>query len=229
MIYEDKKEWTKAFLKDEEMPYPAEYVIRIFKGSYPRLNLDKSKFQGKKICDIGCGTGRNMYFLRTRGFDVHGVEITEPIVDKVRQNLKKAGVDKAEVRVGTNDNIPFEDGFFDYLLSWNACYYMGDSDDFGKHVRELSRVLKKGGYLIMSIPQKTCYYYEGSETLKKGYRIIRNDPFNVRNGAVLRIFEDVDEIKEEFSGNFENFVTATDHDDCFGLNYHLHMIICQKK
>ena len=45
------------------MPYPAEYVIRIFKGSYPKLNFDKKSYDGKKICDIGCGVGRNLPWI----------------------------------------------------------------------------------------------------------------------------------------------------------------------
>ena len=35
----------------------------------------------------------------------------------------------AELRIGTNDKIPFEESF-DYLVSWNACYYMGEEDNF---------------------------------------------------------------------------------------------------
>lgn len=116
--------------------YPAEYVIRIFKGKYPRLNLSKDSFKNKKICDVGCGDGRHLVFLRKCGFDVYGVEITEKIVNKVKNNLLKAKID-ADVRVGTNDNIPFKDNYFDYLLSWNACYYMGKQSDFSKYVKRI--------------------------------------------------------------------------------------------
>jgi SAM-dependent methyltransferase len=224
----EKQEWTKAYLTQSGMAFPSEYVIRIFKGSYPRLNFDKSSFKNKRICDVGCGDGRNMLLLKQCGFDVYGVEITKKIVDKVISNLNNVNIN-ADVRVGTNDNIPFDDEYFDFLLSWNACYYMGNNIDFANHVKEFSRVLKKGGYLILSIPKKTNFIYKNSKKLKDGYRIIVNDPFKIRNGVVLRMFENEEEIKKAFSKYFENFIFGSIHDDCFGLNYHWHLVVCQKK
>ena len=147
MVYDAKKEWTKIFLRCE-MAYPVEYVIRIFKGSYPRLRLDKSSFKDKKICDVGCGDGRNLVLLKQCGFEVYGIEITEEIVSKTKSNLRVIGINDAEIRVGLNDSIPFEDAYFDYLLSWNSCYYLGEHRNFRKHVEEFARVLKSDGYLV---------------------------------------------------------------------------------
>lgn len=227
MVYDAKKEWTKAIF-GSYMAYPAEYVIRIFKGSYPRLNFDKDSFKNKKICDEGCGDGRNLVLLKQCGFDIYGVELTDDIVNNVTSNLQDIKID-VDIRVGTNDNIPFEDEYFDYLLSWNACYYIGELRDFSKYVTKFARVLKPNGYLILSIPKKTCFIYHSSEKLKKGYRIIRNDPFNVRNGEILRMFENENEIQKEFSGYFKNFIFGSIHDDCFGYDYHWHLVVCQKK
>ena len=227
MDYNAKKEWTKLILRSE-MAYPAEYVIRIFRGKYPRLHLGKNLFKNKKICDIGCGDGRNLVLLKQCGFDICGTEMTEEIVNKVKSNLRSLNIN-VDLRVGTNDSIPFEEKYFDYLLSWNSCYYMGKQSDFGKYVEEFARVIKKEGYLILSIPKKTCFIYHGSEKLKDGYQIIRNDPFNVRNGEILRMFENKDEIKKYFSGYFKNFIFGSVYDDCFGFDYHWHLIVCQKK
>ena len=180
-LYDAKNEWTKFFVQTE-MAYPSEYVIRLFKGEYPRLHLKKDSFRDKKICDIGCGDGRNLVLLKQVGFDVYGVEITQQIVDKIVANLKMGGIEGVKALVGVNDHLPFETGFFDYLLSWNACYYMGRKKDFTAYVKEFSRVLKPGGRLILSIPKKTCFIYHNSMILTPGYQIIKNDPFGVRMG-----------------------------------------------
>lgn len=226
--YDAKKEWTKEFLSSE-MAWPSEYVIRMFKGKYPKLNLRQEPFKGKRICDIGCGDGRNLVLLKQCEFEIYGVEITQEIVDRVKSNLQKAGITNASIQVGTNDNIPFENEYFDYLLSWNACYYMGQKEDFNEYVKEFARVLKKDGYLILSIPKKTCFIYHGSEELRKGYRLIKSDPFNVRNGEVLRVFENEEEIQETFSSYFSNFTFGSIHDDCFGYDYHWHLVVCKRK
>jgi SAM-dependent methyltransferase len=226
--YDAKKTWT-TFFTQTEMAYPCEYVIRIFKGEYPRLNLKKDCFLHKKICDVGCGDGRNLVLLKQVGFDIYGVEITKEIVDKATNNLRLGGIFDASVVVGSNSDIPFEAGFFDMLLSWNACYYMGTNADFSAYVTEFARVLKPGGRLIISIPKKSCFIYHDSETSSPGYQIIRNDPFNLRNGEVLRMFDGERDIQKTFSTHFENFVFGSIEDDCFGFDYHWHLVVCTRK
>ena len=39
MLSEQIVNWTKAYAEEGGMAYPAEYVIRMFKGNYPKLNL----------------------------------------------------------------------------------------------------------------------------------------------------------------------------------------------
>jgi len=133
--------WTKHFL-GREISYPAEYVIKIFKGKYPNLNLSQNGFVGKKICDFSCGDGRHLQFFKNCGFDVYATEISEGLVKIVSDNIKPLDLD---MRVGNNIKNPFSDSFFDYFLSWNACYYMDDNLDFDIHVREIARTIKKGG------------------------------------------------------------------------------------
>ncbi|HJP17158.1 MAG TPA: class I SAM-dependent methyltransferase [Nitrospinota bacterium] len=228
MSYDAKKAWEKIYLSANEMSYPAEYLIRIFKGKYPLLDFDKSQYKDQKVLDLGCGKGKNLPFLKKCGFDVYGVEITEEIAKKVKSDLNQLGLENIDVRAGMNDSIPFENNFFDYLVSWNSCYYMQESTNFGQHIKEFNRVLKKGRHLILSIPKKTCFIYHGSEELKKGYQIIRNDPFNARNGAIMRMFENKQEIEDVFSKYFSDFAFASVQDDCFGYDYHWHLVVCKK-
>ncbi len=49
--YNAEEEWTKHYLSNNIM-YPAENVVRIFKGKYPNLSISDNDFTGKKICDI---------------------------------------------------------------------------------------------------------------------------------------------------------------------------------
>jgi len=227
-MYNAKKEWTNHFT-DRRMEYPSEYLIRIFKGEHPRQSFRQLNFSGKKICDISCGTGGNLAFFKKCGFEVYGTDITEGIVNQAIKNLELEGI-RADIGVGDNSNLPFEDEFFDFIVSWNACYYMGGEEKkFDSHVKEFARILKKDGYLILSVPMKSCFIYKNSVRLSPGYQIINEDPSGVRNGEVLRMFKDEREIEEAFSGHFTDFAFGSQIDDCFGLDYHWHLIVCRKK
>jgi SAM-dependent methyltransferase len=224
--YNAKKKWVECF-KSNKISYPAEYVIRIFKGKYPNLNLDKKEYINKKICDISFGDGRHLPFLKDLGFEVYGTEIDEEIVKIVKDSLEPYNID-VDLKVGTNDNLPFNDEFFDYVLSWNEIYYMGKVKDFNIYVKELSRIMKKDGLLVLSIPKKSCFIYKNSK-INNGYAEITQDPFNTRVGEILRVFSGEKEIEETFAPYFKDFIFGSINDNCFGLDYHWHLIICKKR
>lgn len=228
--YDAKQSWNTSVFLAGEMTFPAEYVIRIFKGRYPRLKLrDNEPFENKKICDVSCGDGANLFLLNQCRFQLFGTEITSEMVNRAKHNLSNRGINDVDIRVGTNDSIPFDNGFFDFLLSWNSCYYMGPRRDFEAYVKEFARVIRKGGYLILSIPKKTCFIFKQAELVGQGYCVIKKDPFGIRNGEVMRIFQNKAEIKETFSSYFKDFTFASVHDDCFGYAYHWHLLVCRRK
>ncbi len=225
--YSAKKEWTTRYLNNAMM-YPAENLIRIFKGSYPKLNLKKLDFKNKKICDSGFGDGRNIAFFDQLKFNTFGMEISQEIVDTVQSNLKNLNI-SSDLRVGSNSTIPFDDGFFDFVVAWDSIYYMGDGRNFLQHVMEHARILKPGGYLVMSIPKKNHVYFTNCEQISDNLVKINNDPLNVRNGEVLRQFRDTSDIQDAFSEYFDNFIFGSEDGDLFGLEHHWHRVICQKK
>lgn len=77
----------------------------------------------------------------------------------------------------------------------------------------------------MSIPKPSSFIYQDSVAAEQGYRIIKDDPFGVRDGTVLRRFDDVRNVIDEFSPQFEEFTTASINDDFFGYNYHWWLLI----
>lgn len=215
----------------ESFLFPNEYVLRAFLGKYPNLDIKKD-YRGLKVCDIGCGDGRNIVALNKIGLEVSATEINEEICDITREKLiNHPDKIKVDIREGFNWDLPFKDNSFDYLLSWNACYYMKDENsDFKDHLAEFSRVMKEDSYLIVSMPTPECCTLIGSEDIGNGLvKINTKTKFTYLNDAIYRKFNSWDEIEEAFSPFFKNIKRARLSDDCFGLALDYFVLVCQKK
>ncbi|MGC3940407.1 class I SAM-dependent methyltransferase [Roseobacter sp. EG26] len=225
--------WNSYYtsLRDNYL-FPNEYVVRSFLGTYPGLKMSHD-FSGKKVCDISCGDGRNIVALHRFGLDVYATEISKEICEITMGKLSASDHRiSADIRVGNNQELPFEANMFDYLLSWNACYYMeNEASDFSKHVAEYARVSKPGAYLVCCVPAPGCFSLQGAELLENN--LIRlnagQGKWGILTGSIYRQFRSFEDIEETFGSHFENFQKCTIKDDCFGLPLEYFVFVCQRK
>lgn len=206
--------------------YPTEFVVRTFLANYPHLNL-KKPMPGNTILDVGFGDGRNTAFLCDRGLTVSGIEITQGIVDQARIRLSKLGHDP-DLRVGRNSCIPFENGAFDYILACHCCYYCDEGQSLLDNLKEYSRVLKKGGFLIASVADKSSYIFDGAQELSDGSLLVMNDPYNNRNGYRLHAFATTQDIEKYISPLYKNFSFGSAINDYYGISERVFWVVCQK-
>lgn len=206
--------------------YPTEFVVRTFLANYPQLNFRKP-MPGDKILDIGFGDGRNTAFLCDCQLVVRGIEITQEIVVQTQVRLSQFGYNP-DLRVGRNSSIPFEDETFDYILACHCCYYCDEGQTLHDNLKEYSRVLKKDGFLIASVANKSSFIFKGAEELSDGSMRITNDPYNNRNGYRLHAFSSEADLENYFSEYFKNFSFGSADNNYYGLSERLFWVVCQK-
>jgi SAM-dependent methyltransferase len=224
--------WGKYYRTlNENYLFPNEFVVRAFLGTYPELSMSRD-YHGKRVCDVSCGDGRNLVLLHKLGLDLSATELTPEICSITQQRLLKHKEQIAvDIQPGTNRALPFADRHFDYLLSWNACYYMEDEQSaIADHVAEYARILKPGGYLVCSVPAPDCFTLEGADEL--GGELIRiqtRSRWNMLNGMIYYRFRSFEHIREIFGGHFSDFQTARIQDDCFGIALSYFVFVCRAR
>ena len=95
-----------------------------------------------RILDVGCGTGANLLMLSEYG-DAEGVDISEDALAFCRER----GLEK--VRLGAAEKLPYADGTFDLVTALDVVEHM---DDDLAGLREMRRVLRPGGRVLLFVP-----------------------------------------------------------------------------
>jgi SAM-dependent methyltransferase len=127
----------------------AEWALALFNRSV----LKQAKFRqilarlddpaGKRGLDIGADNGVISYLLRQRGGEWHSADLDERTVGSIRQ-LVGSGVHQLDGGV-----TPFEDEAFDQVVIVDFLEHIPDDRGFA---RELARILKPGGRVIINVP-----------------------------------------------------------------------------
>ena len=106
---------------------------------------------GRKVLDAACGMGYGTAMLAAAGAsEAVGVDLDAEVIAKVRA-AAPAGTRFEVVDVR---ELPFADDEFDYVVYFETIEHVPDTD---KVFDELARVLKPGGLLLVSTPNRDVY------------------------------------------------------------------------
>ena len=206
------EKWARTYRafaeQGTELMWPSETLVRLFKGDYVS-GLDRC-YSGKSVLDVGFGSGNNLILEADLGLSLHGTEVDESICTAVLKKLQSLGHD-ADLRVGTNQNIPFEDNEFDFLVSWNVIHYEDSEEDILSAIAEYHRVLKPGGRLFVSTTGPDHKILKDSKTLAPHRHLIRRDD-DFRKGQVFYYFDTAEFAHQCFSTQFSNVSVGRTHD-----------------
>jgi len=160
-IYSEMEEYQKEFLSKENKFRSSDYIwpsdalhnwSRIWEYPYVFFHLErllKENEGANNVLDVGSGVTFFTTFLAKYGFNITATDI-DPIAEKDLNKaieLFQSEKGKANFKLCTDENLPFEDSQFDIVTSISVIEHVSD---FEKNISEISRVLKPNGTFILT-------------------------------------------------------------------------------
>ena len=108
--------------------------------------LEQRVGKGEAVLDFGCGAGVIARYLAARGFRLSGCDVSSEMIDLARQNANSTGIQWA---VCDNGPLPYPDQAFAAVIGSSVLEYVVD---LAGSIRDLRRVLKPGGWLLVTVP-----------------------------------------------------------------------------
>ncbi len=104
-------------------------------------------FSGKRVLDLGCGTGGISLFLAETfsSDEIVGFDVDKSLTDRAEADAKERGLAGRTAFVFAQPGpLPFGDGSFDIVFSKDAMIHIADKEPL---MAEIFRVLKPGGLI----------------------------------------------------------------------------------
>jgi SAM-dependent methyltransferase len=148
---------------------------------FPRINL-----VGMTVFDIGSGYGGRSARFRELGAEkVVGLEIFPRMVEEARAFAEHKGLTNMEFHVGEGEHLPFAEGSFDIITSYDVFEHVHDLD---RVFDECMRVLKPGGRLLaIFLP----FYHPGGSHLEGWVSKMPWPNFLFRRETLIRAVHDI--------------------------------------
>ncbi len=110
--------------------------------------LLRGRFDGRRrVLDAGCGSGRNLPFLLSHGFEVFAIDEDPAAVKAVRNMAAQLAptLPLDNIRQGALHVLPWSDGRMDAIICSAVLHFARDRTHFDRMMDEMWRVLAPGG------------------------------------------------------------------------------------
>ncbi len=142
------KKILKNFLSSEIDPAFAKRAEIIFK------NIEK--YKPKKVLDVGCGRG---FYIKSLTFykfikEIHGIDINKNYLNQAKKIITND--ERISLKLKTIYKTDYPNNYFDLIIASEVLEHLKNDQNALKEIR---RILKPKGKLIITVPQKNFPFF----------------------------------------------------------------------
>lgn len=164
-----KEYWEKAIpmsFGPEKWSYEQKRKFRYKLQDYMHKAFKFQEFSGKKVLEVGCGSGIDAIEFARAGALVTATDITDNAIELTKSLANEAGV-KVKVIKAPADKVPSKDNSFDCVYSYGVLHHIYWVDDA---LKEMYRVLKPKGTIMAMLYHRDSLLYAYSILYWHGLR-----------------------------------------------------------
>ena len=140
---EDFSGWFSSY---DHKPIPLEEMQNWRDDTVNRINSIK----GKRIFEIGCGTGLLLHKLAPHADKYIGIDISDVAVNNLKKEIEKEGIKNTEVYCGAADKLePYMDMSFDTIIINSVIFFFNNTDYLLNVIKNCAEMLIDGGCLFI--------------------------------------------------------------------------------
>jgi SAM-dependent methyltransferase len=148
--------------------------------------LDYASLKGRRVLEIGFGTGWLLNEFVRAGAEVHGIDLSLSHAELCRHRFRGQDV---RLQIASAENIPYPDESFDLVAAFGVLHHASDDE---RCYAEVHRVLKPGGRAFIAVYRRHGMKYYYQNIFRKG----------VLGGGLLRHRFNVDEFMRSVTDKY---------------------------
>lgn len=144
------KQWYEELFTNYADRYEKEIFTQGTLGEVDFIEKEISKDKNCEILDIGCGTGRHAIELAKRGYNVTGIDLSESMIKKARENAKKYKLD-VDFQIADARKLDYNDSFDLVVMICEGAFPLMETDEMNFEIlKNASKALNMKGKLIFT-------------------------------------------------------------------------------
>lgn len=145
------REYFESKKGEYRLPYTQSFIGNFLQNmvNFYRALAIKIFLNPKNCLDVGCGTGKLVYYLRRLGIEAFGTEISNYALENAEREIKPY------LKFGDITKIPYPDNYFDLVITYDVMEHL-ERSKLKKAVEETIRVSRK--WVLHKIYTKENYW-----------------------------------------------------------------------